>query len=92
MTVLSIQVAIPSDGSTVVLGGRDADSIYGDEVTIRNTGSVTVLVGGDPTGTDNFYPIEAGEVWCTTTGGSDYIYAQVANDGTAGELTAIKTR
>lgn len=89
MAVKSVVVAAPSDGTLVPIVDEDGDNVMGNHMGFRNTGTVDLLLGGSdaahmPLKVDEFYGAE-----CSV---DDLVYVKVKTAGTAGEVTAMKTK
>jgi hypothetical protein len=86
MAINAQQVTIPSNGNAVsvplVLTGDEGEVT----ISLRNTGTVTVLVGASGS---IVFPLNAGEVLGFTTDVNSLLYAEVQTAGTAGQLTVI---
>jgi hypothetical protein len=88
MAIKSVSVAVPADGSVVPIQDSDAQSVYGDQVSFRNTGLVTVMLGG-PDRQD--YPLFVNEAYTADIAPGDVMYVRTLGTA-AGQIAALKTK
>ena len=74
-------ITVPSNGTAVTL--LISTPVNSSAIAIRNTGTVTVLLG--PIG-QQLFPLEAGEFFGAGVAADDVISAVVQTPGTAGQV------
>lgn len=89
MGVKSVVVAVPSDGSLVPIVDEDDDKVQGNQMGFRNTGTVDLLLGGSDAA---HMPLKVDEFYGAECGADDLFYVKVKTNGTAGEVTVVKTK
>jgi hypothetical protein len=88
MALKATQIAVPSDGTPVQVVDDDGDLIPGQELGVRNTGTVDLLVGGP---SSCLMPLKVDEYLGLSMDQLDVLYVKVKTAGTIGQLTALKT-
>lgn len=84
MAVLSYNVAIPSNGTEATLFASSPTNA--NQISIRNTGTVTVLLGqlgGE------IFPLNVGEFLGVAVGSDDTLMCKVQTNGTAGQVSVL---
>jgi hypothetical protein len=83
MSVFSQQITIPLNQSIVTVFASEPEN--SSSISIRNTGTVTVLLGSSVP----VFPLNSGETLGVGAGPDDILQAQVQIPGTAGQLTVL---
>lgn len=82
--VTCFQIPVPTTGTANVVSGA---AINSSNISIRNTGTVTVLLG---TASSALYPLEAGEALGLSVAPEDVIVATLpSGSASAGQLTIL---
>lgn len=89
MAVKAVQVTVPSNGTLVQVVDDDGDALLGNELGVRNTGTVDLLLGGQTT---CLMPLKVDEFMGLSMDAGDVLYVGVKTNGVAGQLTAMKTK
>ena len=95
--IKAVQITVPSDGSVVVVAGQYSDTYLGDDLAVRNTGTVKVLLGGAdhncvlPLLSNSSDP-DGGEFIGLTVVPADQLTVKVKTPGTAGQITVMQTK
>jgi hypothetical protein len=89
MAVKAVVVAVPSNGTVVPITDEDGDVVVGNHMGFRNTGTVDLLLGGESSA---LFPLKVDEFYGAECGPEDTFYVKVKTNGTAGEITAVKSK
>jgi hypothetical protein len=91
MPVRNARFAVPTGATNTPLDLRAAtgvDKHEGDSILVKNSGAVTVGLGGEAMDDTNSFPLEAGAAIGVDLGRGDVLYARVAG-GTAGQVAVL---